>query len=149
MQLSGFRRKLCWKKRSLWWQRSLNDWYNRSQSGMHLMYVSHCRNFNAGIKNFNSPHLCYSTNVKSPIAFFFGKKLYSICSYAEIWVWIWGENNFSNIFWNFRTIRILIDQLHILVFLSCFPMKLWCFPFRIGWKNPTCNDEEVWLSGTC
>ena len=40
-----------------------------------------------------------------------------------------------NTFWKFGTIRILMDQLQNLVFLSCSPIKLWCFPFRIGWKN--------------
>ena len=149
MQLSGFRRKLCWKKKKPVVTEKL-EWLIQPKSIWNAFNVCFAlSNFQCWDQEFqfSTPMLLYKCEVSNCV--FFGKKLYSICSYAEIWVWIWGENNFSNIFWNFRTIRILIDQLNNLVFLSCFPIKLWCFPFRIGWKNPTRSDEEVWLSGTC
>ena len=96
---------------------------------------------------FSTPMLLYKCDV-SDCNFIRHKSLFNLQLCQKISLDI-KLKHFSYIFWNFRTIRILMNQLHNLVFLSCFPIKLWCFPFKIGWKNPTCNDEEVWLSGKC
>ena len=63
--------------------------------------------------------------------------------------WDIDLKQFLKTFWKFRLIRILMNQLHNLVFLSCSPTKNYEISFsKLAGEKPTCDDGEVWLRET-
>ena len=64
IQLWGFRCEPCWKKTNLWRRRELTFRNGIDQSEMHLLEISHCWIFKAGIKSFDFPIPSYAVSVK-------------------------------------------------------------------------------------
>ena len=85
------------------------------------------------VSTLGSKFLIFHTNATLPMwslqLHFFGKKNIQPVVMPNK-SWDIDLKQFLKTFWKFRLIRILMNQLHNLVFLSCSPTKTMKFPFQ-------------------